>query len=79
MLRAMIDATVAVRERAGSSCRVRPSADGLAAAVLRLLELAGNRRDFLLTGDGAAIAETARLLEHMGARVGVHPSAVTYD
>ena len=78
MLRAIIDATVAVRDRAGSSCRVAPSG-GLAAAVLRLLELAGGRRDFLITGAGRAIAETARLLEHAGARVRVHPSAVTYD
>ena len=37
------------------------------------------RRDFLLTGAGIAIAETARLLERAGARARVHPSAVTYD
>ena len=79
MLRAILDAAVAVRERAGSSGRVAPSAGGLAAAVLRLLELSSNRRAFLLTGAGSAIAETARLLERAGARVRVHPSAVTYD
>jgi hypothetical protein len=39
----------------------------------------GTRFDILLTGSGRAIAETARLLEHNGASVRVHPSAVTYD
>ena len=46
---------------------------------MRLLELVGTRREFLITGAGSAIAETARLLAHARVRVRVHPSAVTYD
>jgi hypothetical protein len=42
-------------------------------------DLAGGGSDFLLTGAGSVIAETARLLEHAGARVRVHQSAVTYN
>ena len=32
-----------------------------------------------MTGAGSTIAKTAHLLEHAGARVRVHASAVTYD
>ena len=76
-LRVALDTAVGVRKRVGSGCRVAPLP--LAAAVVRLIEFGALRGDFLITGAGSAIAETARLLEEAGACVRVHPSAVTYD
>ena len=76
---AFVDAGLHPPEGAGPRWRIASPAGGLATAVVRLLELAGTRRDFLITGAGTAIAETARLLARAGARARVHPSAVTYD
>jgi hypothetical protein len=64
-----------LRERAGPFYRVDSPAGGLAASVVRLLERAGSRREFIVTGIGSSIAEIVRLLEHAGARARVHPSA----
>jgi hypothetical protein len=78
-LREVLGAALDADSHAGPRSRVALPGGGLWASITRLLALAGAHRDFLLTGAGTAIAETASLLEHAGRRARVHPSAVTYD
>jgi hypothetical protein len=78
-LREAFNAGLDARWHAGQQGWIAAPAGALAAPVVRLLDVAGTRKDFLLTGAGTAIAETARLLEHAGGRARVHPSAVPYD
>jgi hypothetical protein len=73
------DAAIAFGKHEGPRRRIGSPSGGLTAAIVRLLQLTGTRCEFLVTGAGSAISETARLLERAGARVRVHPSAVTYD
>jgi hypothetical protein len=77
-LRDVLSDAFDTREHTSLRCRIAATEGWLRAAVMRLLEFAA-RRDFLLTGAGTVIAETARLLEAAGGRARVHPSAVTYD
>ena len=78
-LRDVLSYAFDTREHPSLRRRIEAPERGLRAAVMRLLEFAAARRDFLLTGAGTVIAEMARLLEAGGGRARVHPSAVTYD